>query len=54
MVGTAAPSVIMFGAACSLLVMVLLYSAILYSGAQSVTADRDARRSDGLNKYKGV
>ena len=24
------------------------------SGAQSVTADRDIRRSNGSNKYKGV
>ena len=35
-------------------VILLLYLVILCSGAQSVTADRDTRRSDGSNKYKGV
>ena len=28
--------------------------AVLQSGAQSVIINRDARRSDGLDKYKGV
>ena len=35
-------------------VIVLLYLVALGTGAQSVTTDRDARRSDGSNKYKGV
>ena len=34
--------------------IVLLCPAIFWDGAQSVTADRDARRSDGSDKYKGV
>ena len=38
----------------SLLAIMLLYLAILYSGAQSVTAERNTRRSDGSDKYKGV
>ena len=34
--------------------IVLLYPVVLRRGAQSVIADRDARRSDGSDKYKGV
>ena len=34
--------------------ILLLNPAILGSGAQSVTTDRDTRRSDGSNEYKGV
>ena len=34
--------------------LVMLYLVILRSGAQSVIADRDTRRSDGSDKYKGV
>ena len=34
--------------------MTLSYLATLCSGAQSVTADMDAQRSDGTDKRKGV
>ena len=37
-----------------LLVIILLYLVVLQSGAQSVIADRDTRRSDGSDKYKEV
>ena len=37
-----------------LLVIMLLYPVALGTGAQSVTADRDTRRSDGSNERKGV
>ena len=42
------------GVGFSLLVMMLLYLAVLGTGAQSVTADRDIRRSNSSNGYKGV
>ena len=34
--------------------ILLLNPVILGTGAQSVTADRNTRRSDGLNKYEEV
>ena len=34
--------------------IILSYLAVLRSGAQSVTADRDTRRSNNSGKYKGV
>ena len=34
--------------------MLLSYPAVLGTGAQSVTADRDTWRSDDSNKYKEV
>ena len=34
--------------------IILLYPAILRSGAQSVTADRNTYYSDDSDKYKGV
>ena len=34
--------------------ILLLDPVVLGTGAQSVTADRDIRRSDNLNKYEGV
>ena len=34
--------------------MALSYPVVLGTGAQSVTADRDTRRSDDTNKYEGV
>ena len=34
--------------------ILLLNLVILGTGAQSVTANRDIRRSDDLNKYEGV
>ena len=37
-----------------LLVIVLLYLVILSTGAQSVTADKNARRSNASDKYKRV
>ena len=37
-----------------LLAITLLYLAILGTGAQSVTANRDTWRSDGSDEYKGV
>ena len=37
-----------------LLAIILLYLAILRSGAQSVIMNRNARRSDDSDKYKGV
>ena len=53
MVGT--PSLpILTGVGFSSLVIILSYLAILCSGAQSVTADRNTRYSDSSNKYKGV
>ena len=36
------------------LAIMLLYLAVLSTGAQSVTADRNIRYSDGLDEYKGV
>ena len=36
------------------LTMLLLNLVILGTGTQSVTANRDTRRSDGSNKYEGV
>ena len=53
MVGTSL-LLIVTGVGFSSLAMLLLYPAILCSGAQSVTADRDVRRSDGSDKYEGV
>ena len=38
----------------TLLVIVLSYRAILGMGAQSITADRNTRRSNGSNEYKAV
>ena len=35
-------------------VIILSYLIALGTGAQSVTADRDTRRSNGSNKYEGV
>ena len=37
-----------------LLVIAMSYLATLNNGAQSVTADRDTRRSDDISKRKGV
>ena len=34
--------------------IILSNPAVLGSGAQSVTVNRDARRSNGSDKYKGV
>ena len=34
--------------------MLLSYQVVLGTGAQSVTADRDTRRSDDLDEYKAV
>ena len=47
-------SLIIAGIGVPLLAIILLYPAILRSGAQSVTVDRDTRRSNNSNKYKGV
>ena len=38
----------------SSLAMVLLYLAVLCSGAQSIIVDRDTRRSNSSNQYKEV
>ena len=35
-------------------IMLLSNLVVLGTGAQSVTADKDTRRSDNLNKYEGV
>ena len=47
--GGFSPFFTLFGSAILLLNLV-----ILGTGAQSVTVNRDARRSDGSNKYEGV
>ena len=38
----------------SFLIIILLYLAVLRSGAQSIIADRDTRHSNSLDEYKGV
>ena len=38
----------------SFLAITLLYLTVLGTGTQSVTADRNTRRSNCSNKYKGV
>ena len=48
------PSLIITGIGFSSLVIILSYLVILRNDAQSVTADRDTRRSNGSDKYKGV
>ena len=35
-------------------VIIILYLTTLRSGAQSITADRNTRRSNGTDKRKGV
>ena len=45
---------IIAGVGFPLSVILLLYPAILRSGAQSVTVDRDTHYSNVLDKYKGV
>ena len=37
-----------------LLIIIILYLTTLRSGAQSITADRDTRRSNNMDKRKGV
>ena len=34
--------------------IILLYLAVLGTGAQNITVNRDTRRSNYLDKYKGV
>ena len=53
MVGTP-PSPVIAGVEFSSSAIILLYPAVLRSGAQSVTADRNTRRNNGSNQYKGV
>ena len=47
-------SLIIAGIGAPSLAIILLYPAILWRGAQSVTADRDIYYSNSSNKYKGV
>ena len=47
------PLFIITGVGFSLSAILLLYLAVLGTGAQSITANRDTRRSDGSNEYKG-
>ena len=48
------PSVVVGTGSSASSAMSLSYRAVRGTGAQSVTADRDTRRSDGLDEYKAV
>ena len=50
----APPFIIKFMGYFSSSAIMLLYLIILSTGAQSITVDRDARRSDGPDEYEGI